>query len=289
MLPQSKEKALPIQGIKPLWIALACQRFHKQGVAMQSTRPLKIGCQSTFLALVLILCTTPSAFSQWNRSDDRYKGWFAGVSYSSIRSPILFTADQDSRDEFALPQTGQTIGLSAGYEIIRRKAGFSIGLLFYPASFETSIQPRYEVDPEGPSVSFQDPKYTLFLFDIAVQWTPSVRIPVALLGVFDLGFSVESYDISGANTAWESNQDGHKSRGHGQVGFGLGSRIFLTRTLSISARYTWIIGEGKEEYEYDHEDENYIYYKSAGYDIKGPTGLFVIGIVLGLNPSEARN
>jgi hypothetical protein len=254
---------------------------------MKNIQTIRMRGKFLFSILGLFMCIGPSGFSQSRNWDELYQGWYAGISFCSIRNPIFFTGEPDSREEYVLSQTGQTIRLSGGYEINLEKVDALLGFEFCPASFGNCTQPIYDTMPESGTVTFEDMKYTLFLFDFAVELTPSGRTPIAFLAAFDIGFSIESYDRSSTADIWGEDLNGRKTRGHGQFGFAIGSRIFLSRKLAIEARYAWLIGEGgTTTYAPYREDENWIYYKPSGSTMVGPSGLFSLGVVVGLNPSR---
>jgi hypothetical protein len=198
----------------------------------------------------------------------------------------MFEPDESTRKEFALPEKSTTFTLSGGYEFPLPNPRFSafIGIDFSSASFSTFTRPSMPDLPELSSpVTYLSPTYTLITLDLDLHYLPKLTFPCDLYAVGMLGMSVESYTISNPGTFsnpyyFGSYLQGDQTRAHGQFGIGLGIRLFLFQGLSINLEHQWLYGEGKEKLEYDHEDETYIYYRRAGFDLKGPTKLFTAGI-----------
>lgn len=208
------------------------------------------------------------------------------MSSNSIAEPILFLPG-DNRDEMAAPQKTGGIGFSAGYQWMFERKGFSACIDFMSASMSTFVQPAgagsFLTSVYGPA-TYRNPGYSLWLADFGLYLMPFRGVPLSVAGFFDLGLSVESYTLvqSSENPILGSAQNayGSMSRAHGQFGFGLGCCASVNRTITVFIKYRWLFGEGKSDWKFDHEDENYMYFKSNGYDLKGPTKIFTVGAAL---------
>jgi hypothetical protein len=192
--------------------------------------------------------------------------------------------------ELALPESRNTFDFSAGYEILApRILTGRFGLSFMHASFSKFVQPAEPglASFVGSPITYVDPKYTLLLIDLAAHIVPHPQFPLDFYGLFTGGMSIESYTIvytvpATLPPAWVPNpmlENGVYTRIHAQAGLGLGIRAFVMKGLSLSAEYKWLFGEARTtKLVYDHEDQNYIYYREGGWDLKGPTTVFSVGI-----------
>lgn len=246
----------------------------------------RLVCVSMILLSLLVVVASLEAQIPPN---DKYRktGFYVNAFWSRISAPIMFDPQSDSPDEVALPEVKSSFGFSAGYEILTelRRATGRFGLGFVSASYSDFIRPSSEDLPTlSVPVTYQNPKYSLIFLDLAGHIVPDYELPVDFFLLVALGVSVESYTlISPANPLAVGFSkpilDGSQSRLHTQAGFGLGIRCFVIKRLAISTQYKWLYGEARtQKLQYVAEDANFKYYKSAGWDLKGPTGLFSIEI-----------
>ena len=87
---------------------------------------------------------------------------------------------------------------------------------------------------------YGSPKESLVQADIALHYAPWTSAPLSVYGVLGMGSQNTDYTITnGAFADW----NGAKSQSGFNYTYGLGTRLFAHRYLSLFAEYRWIPGD----------------------------------------------
>ena len=208
---------------------------------------------------------------------NRPGGVFASYVYSSFSDPI-FRGPGDA-GEMSVAQSASGTGLQLGYLYLGESFGAGAGLTYWRTVEFNSF--RAPTMPGSASyVSYRNPHYSLWFFDMQVHWLPT-KLNVSVYGVFGLGTISESYTISDATTPY-AEWNGSRDVSSFQYSYGFGLQIFPLRNVSLHAEYrlnpgttTTVAGD------FLFTREGYDYYSVKDVKTGDHVGIFSLGVSIG--------
>lgn len=190
----------------------------------------------------LLNSTTNPALAQERsrRGLGRIRGTVSvGAATSSFGTPIV--RHPSGGEELPVDQTKQTAAFRASwFPLAGERGALEIGLSYWKTAFE-GFQFREQQQPTSqPSTTYTGPEVSLLFFDIALHVAPSKRVPWSIYGVLGMGSEGEKYTVSDATfSVW----NGPKSNREFQFSYGLGTRVFPIRYVSLFAEFRFAPGD----------------------------------------------
>jgi opacity protein-like surface antigen len=208
---------------------------------------------------------------------NRPGGVFASYLYSSFSDPI-FRGPGDG-GEVSVAEAASGTGLQLGYLYLGKSFGAGAGLTYWRTvefnSFRAPTMPG-----SGSYVSYRNPHYSLWFFDMQLHWLPTT-LNVSIYGVFGLGSNSESYTISDATAPFEE-WNGSKDVSSFQYSYGFGLQIFPLRNVSLHAEYRRIPGATTTVAgDFLFTREGYDYYTVKDVKSRNHVGIISFGVSIG--------
>jgi len=170
----------------------------------------------------------------------RMKGTVSvGAAISSFGTPIV--RHPSGGPELPIEQSRQTAAFRASwFPFAMERVALEVGLSYWKARF-AGFEFRERQQPASePSTTYSAPEVSLVFFDVALHVAPSKRVPWSVYGVLGMGSEGEKYTVSGATF---SEWNGAKSNRVFQFSYGLGTRAFPVRYVSLFAEFRFVPGD----------------------------------------------
>ncbi len=208
---------------------------------------------------------------------NRPGGLFASYLYSSFSDPIFRGPGESG--EVSVAQSTSGPGFQLGYLYLGESFGAGACVTYWRTmefnSFRAPTMPG-----SGSYVSYKNPHYSLWFFDMQVHWLPTT-LNASVYGVLGLGSNSESYTISGATSPF-TDWNGSKDISSFQYSYGFGLQIFLFRSVSVQAEYRLIPGATTTEAgDFLYSREGYDYYTVKDVRTENHIGVFSLGVSIG--------
>ncbi len=190
---------------------------------------------------------------------------FAGRMYhlavfgSQVKFPIFTKefaegpgfATVGGKSELWLPDQQKTFGLRFGFEDIGyNRAGLGLGLTLWYSRFADATFNYDRLDNQNLFATYRDPSHLLASFDLSGLYLPweSPQRTFGFYGMLSLvadyeRYTLERFALADGQSRFSSFAAADREGLALRFGFGLGTRLYLGRRLSVWLEKRWIMGE----------------------------------------------
>ena len=212
----------------------------------------------TCLLVLALFASSPSSFAQIVKEFPRaQRGFYIGAFYSGLDTPTFRMPAGD--EEMVVPQSASLPGFMVGYQYDLRTFGFGGRILYWHTSLNNFGSPEMTGSPTY--VNYADPAFTHITFDLIIEWICVQKLRVGIYGFLGMGWSTESYTISGSVfPEW----NGQKSLTEFDYTYGLGVKFSPLKLISLVAEYRWMPGDLSLDMKFLYSKGGYNYYEPQG-------------------------